>query len=49
MIPDKDSVSSTTMSIYQHMIRVVMAKLGNKEMSLLCLSVRYRDVAMVKF
>lgn len=49
VIPDKGSVSSTTMSIYQHMIRVVMAKLGNKEMSLLCLSVRYRDVAMVKF
>ncbi len=49
VIPDKDSVSSTTMSIYQHMLRVVMAKLGNKEMSPLCLSVRYRDVAMVKF
>lgn len=49
MIPDKGSVSSTTMSIYQHMIRVVMAKLGNKEMSLLCLSVHYRDVALVSF
>ncbi len=37
------------MSIYQHMIRVVMAKLGNEEMSPLCLTVRYRDVARQKF